>query len=183
MSIKSKDYWENRYKQGKNSGTGSRGVLADYKASIVNQLIKEHSIQSVLDFGCGDGYQANLIKCPSYVGVDVSGKALELCSSLPGKTFKLRPTEKAELTLSLDVIFHLTEDKDYNRYIKELFDYSTNLVIIYSTNLKYPGAVPHMRHRRFSEREPPHFTLIQYIPNKYPSLTNSDFYVYQKNDG
>ena len=33
-------YWERRYAKGGNSGTGSSGVLATYKAEIVNRFVE-----------------------------------------------------------------------------------------------------------------------------------------------
>ena len=53
----SRDYWEQRYSSGSNSGDGSRGKLAEFKAEIINSLVKDKKIESVIEFGCGDGNQ------------------------------------------------------------------------------------------------------------------------------
>lgn len=42
--------------------------------------------------------------------------------------------ETADLTLSLDVIYHLIEDNVFFTYMDRLFDSSTKFVIIYSLN-------------------------------------------------
>ena len=73
------DYWERRYSQGGNSGSGSFGVLANYKAAFLNDTIKRLGIQSVIDFGCGDGAQISQLACQNYTGVDASQFIIEAC--------------------------------------------------------------------------------------------------------
>ena len=53
-------YWENRYKNNGNSGAGSYGRLAEFKADVINNFIAENKITSVIEFGCGDGNQLSL---------------------------------------------------------------------------------------------------------------------------
>lgn len=48
-------YWEKRYERGGTSGPGSCGRLAQFKAEVVNRFVAEHDVQSVVEFGCGDG--------------------------------------------------------------------------------------------------------------------------------
>ncbi|MEM6772492.1 MAG: hypothetical protein AAF597_18085, partial [Bacteroidota bacterium] len=69
-------YWEARYRKGGNSGAGSYGELARYKAEVINAFIEEHGIESVIEFGCGDGHQLGLLKMTNYLGVDVSTTAV-----------------------------------------------------------------------------------------------------------
>ncbi|MDR2439202.1 MAG: class I SAM-dependent methyltransferase [Planctomycetaceae bacterium] len=78
----SKRYWDNRYCQGGNSGAGSYGRLAEFKAEILNKFVTENNINSVIEFGCGDGNQLMLANYPYYIGVDVSPKAIEICREL-----------------------------------------------------------------------------------------------------
>ena len=40
-------------------------------------------------------------------------------------------TDRAELALSLDVIYHLVEDTVYESYMGQLFDSATKYVIVY----------------------------------------------------
>ena len=72
-------YWERRYTQGRNSGEGSYGDLAIFKAEALNSFVESRGIQSVIEFGCGDGAQLGLAQYPLYTGYDVSRKAVELC--------------------------------------------------------------------------------------------------------
>lgn len=195
----SEAYWQKRYRLGGSSGAGSYCELAELKAGILNQFVQEEQIKTVIEFGCGDGNQLRLANYPSYIGFDVSSDAIALCkaafSNDATKQFKLvseYSNEKSELTLSLDVIYHLVEDDVYARYMNRLFDSSTKYVIIYSSNRdvqeKHP--VPHVKHRRFSdwiEGNKPAWRLIRNIPNEYPSDharegegSSADFYMYEK---
>ena len=111
-----------------------------------------------------------------------------------GVKFKLMDEykgEKAELSLSLDVIFHLVEDQTFESYIQTVFNSSNCYVIIYSSNYNsssnYEGA--HIKHRKFTrwiEENRKDYKLLEYIPNKYPFEKNntigslSNFYIYSK---
>lgn len=75
----SKSYWESRYQKGGNSGFGSYGRLAKFKAEVLNDFVAKNSIQSVMEFGCGDGNQLKLAVYPKYIGLDVSPKAIKRC--------------------------------------------------------------------------------------------------------
>ena len=57
-------YWEERYRRGYDSGAGSYGELAQWKAKIINTFIAANNIQNIIDFGCGDGNIADLIQVP-----------------------------------------------------------------------------------------------------------------------
>jgi SAM-dependent methyltransferase len=193
----SKDYWEERYQKGGTSGAGSYGKLAAYKAAIINDFVIEHNIQSVLELGCGDGNQLLLAKYPSYIGYDVSSTAIELCKQLHDsdrtKAFycydKDTKLPVAELTLSLDVIYHLLEDRVFNGYMEDLFKAASKYVIIYSSNKK-GNQSNHERMRDFTNwivANQPSFKLIQEIPNPYPynpadeeGTSQSDFFIYER---
>src|SRR6266571_3595448 len=72
-------YWERRYAGGGTSGLGSYGELAQFKANVLNKFVSEHSVQSVIEFGCGDGNQLALCRYPRYIGLDVSRSAIMRC--------------------------------------------------------------------------------------------------------
>ena len=71
-AFQSSAYWQERYRQGSNSGPGSYGRLALFKAEIVNRFVRDHNIADIIEFGSGDGAQLTLADYPRYVGVDVS---------------------------------------------------------------------------------------------------------------
>jgi hypothetical protein len=156
----SASYWDRRYRIGSDSGAGSYGRTAVRKAAFVNSFIAKHGIRSVIEFGCGDGNQLSLARYPRYLGLDVSQEAVRTCQRRfdgdPTKAFK--PVgeydgERAELALSLDVIFHLVEDAVFDDYMRLAFDAAERYVIVFSsnTNRRTPVDRPHVRHRRFTD--------------------------------
>ncbi len=201
----SAEYWEQRYASGGNSGQGSYGRLAEFKAEVINNFVREHEIKSVVEFGCGDGNQLQLAKYPAYVGLDVSEKAVAICAekfnSDPDKKFLLYDPSrfddtiseyKADLALSLDVIYHLVEDKVYDIYLKHLFGAAGKSVILYASDKEEHGGFyeRHVRHRKFTKdiaERFPGWTLSQKIKNKYPPGDGSgetsfaDFFIYEAN--
>lgn len=192
-------YWENRYRHGGDSGAGSYGRLASFKAEILNRFVAEASIQSIIELGCGDGAQLSLLDYPAYVGVDVSKQAVATCrsrfaSSKHYRFFETREREryieKYDLALSLDVIYHLVEDEVFDTYMRDLFDLSERYVVIYSSNLDERPASPHVRHRIFTdwvERNAPAWQLSKVVKNRYPidpedpgDTSFADFYFFEQ---
>ena len=48
MGFDSAEYWRNRYASGGNSGAGSYGALADFKAASLNSFISNNNIASAI---------------------------------------------------------------------------------------------------------------------------------------
>jgi hypothetical protein len=99
--------------------------------------------------------------------------------------------ETADLTLSLDVIYHLVEDDVFERYLRTLFGASRRYVIIYSSdsddNRGYEGT--HVRHRKFTRWIQENLTgwkLSRHLPNRYPYRGDyrtgsfADFFLYER---
>ena len=199
-------YWDSRYSDGGTSGPGSAGRLAQFKADILNQFIDEASVHTAIEFGSGDGSQLAKIAYPSYIGLDVSPRALAICkeaySQDPTKQFILYPAEDvtpgrkpfvADVALSIDVIYHLIEDEVYELYMADLFSAASKWVVLYTTDSDifrdHPDH-PHVRHRpvrRDIARRFPDWRLERVIANRYPprtgdpdcSLCDFLFYRYQ----
>lgn len=197
--FRSADYWDRRYARGGNSGAGSYGRLAQFKADILNRFVAEHDIAKVVEFGCGDGAQLTLARYPRYLGLDVSETAVQMCKARfagdSTKRFAVIGQDHAgqhDLALSLDVIYHLIEDEIFNRYMTDLLDASTRYVAIYSSNEEKDGGATHVRHRRFTDWIDANrlaWRLIDHVPNPYPyerrrhSQTSfADFYFFAKDD-
>lgn len=196
----SKKYWIERYKNNKNSGSGSYGQLCDFKNKIINDFVKNNNIQKVIELGCGDGNQLINSKYPEYFGYDISPEIVKKCRKIFANKknyhFNLvdndrdNKIEKGDLMLSLDVIFHLVEDDVYFKYIEELFNNSTRFVIIYSSSGNAKFARPHCRDRKFTDdilKKFTDWTLIKKINNPYTNEkygwkngSFSDFYIYEK---
>lgn len=197
----SKKYWEDRYAKGGTSGRGSYGELARFKSRTIGEFIKDNGVRVVGDFGCGDGNQINSFPDVLYFGFDVSKTALELCEKKfqddIKKVFFLYPKELSmftprtfELTLSLDVIYHLLEDRVFDRYMNDLFAYSSDWVIIYSSNTDTQGKPQssHVKHRKFTdwiEKNAKDWELVRKIDNDFPydqkkqSGSLADFYIFK----
>ena len=148
IPFSSNRYWNKRYKNGGNSGIGSYGKIAEYKATIVNNIINKYNIRRLLDFGCGDGNQLKYIKADQYLGIDISSKAIELCienyaidntkSFLlyePNNSKNQRKIREynADLCLSLDILLHLVEENVYRDYMRDLLTFSNKNCIIFIT--------------------------------------------------
>lgn len=199
----SAQYWDERYRLQGNSGAGSYGRLAQFKAEVINCFVEHQSVSSVMEFGCGDGNQLSLARYPRYVGYDVAESALELCRTRfaddASKTFSLAPSwqgEEAELVLSLDVIYHLVEDEVFERYMTTLFRAATRFVIVYASNDEglnrlLGSHVKHVRHRKFTDWIAANIAapwrLMGFVPNIYPfsrhdqeNTSFADFYIFSK---
>ncbi len=190
------EYWEKRYKAGGNSGAGSYSNLAHFKADLINAFVEENGIESVIEFGSGDGNQLTLADYSGYIGFDVSEQALATCREMfnhdQSKQFlntNEYDNQQADLVLSLDVIYHLVEDSVFDVYMKNMFSASKKWVIIYSSNYDGFGNT-HVRHRKFAdwiEANRPDFFLKQTVKNKYPYSEDdpehtsfADFFIYSR---
>jgi len=198
MSFSSSKYWDDRYKNNGNSGTGSYGQLAEYKADIINKFVSDKKINSIIEFGCGDGNQLSLLKVPLYTGYDVSFSIIEklkkvYSDSAHKKFYHMSDYDKnlkADLTLSLDVLYHLIENNVYKEYMQKLFDASDKYVIIYSCHRNDIVKDLHIKYRTFLSwilHNKQEWKLINVIENAYPynrenpSATSwSDFYIFEK---
>ncbi len=191
-------YWEERYRKGGTSGAGSYAFLAEFKAEVLNAFVAERGVRTVIEFGCGDGNQLKLARYPSYLGFDVSASAVERCRKLfagdPSKSFRTVAEyagERAELALSLDVIFHLVEDAVFDEYMRRLFAASERYVIVYSSNTSSNLGVEneHVKHREFTrwvDERATEFRLIRHVPNRYPYAGDhhagsfADFFMFER---
>jgi hypothetical protein len=203
----SRDYWETRYSEGGKSGSGSYGELATFKAEVINDFVTKNGIESVIEFGCGDGNQLTLAKYPKYIGLDVSPTAIRQCATMfiddDSKSFLLYDGTaffdnarvlQCELAMSLDVLYHLVEDEVYYSYLKHLFAAAERFVIIYSSNKNIPkkSTGSHERHRKFTDDIQEIFKeweLKQVVENPFTPKEWADengsianFYIYSKAD-
>lgn len=198
----SQAYWEQRYTKGGRSGGGSCGRLAKFKADVINPFVRQNSIESIIEFGCGDGTQLSLADYPEYTGFDVSPTAIKMCRDRfagdaskrfflfePGSLSDNKDIQPADTALSLDVIFHLIEDEVFDEYMKALFRSAKKYVIIYSSNYDESQSY-HVKNREFTRwviQNAPDWQLVQKIDNPYPfessdieNTSRSDFYIFKK---
>lgn len=149
--------------------------------------MKEAEIESVIEFGCGDGNQLALYQFPYYVGTDVSRTALRECRKKFRESVRHRfvaineaPTHRSELSLSIDVVYHLVEDEVFDRHMRNVFDAATKYVIIFSTDFDSPPEL-HVRHRQFSKWVSEHRSDFAQIagPIASPASSAASFFVFK----
>ena len=170
-----------------------------FKASVLNNFVSKNNINSVIEWGCGDCNQLSLSKYKYYIGYDVSKSAIDICKNKFNNDFtksfihmndSYYYNKKADLSISLDVIFHLLEDDIFNLYMINLFNSSNKYVCIYSSNVDF-GWDKHVKHRKFTDWVDKYMNnswrIKELIPNKYPfdpknseTTSFSDFYFYEK---
>lgn len=189
-----KQIWNERYSTGGNSGSGSYGVLCEYKSEFINKFVNENNISNIIEFGCGDGNQMQFFNVDKYIGIDISEYVINICKEkykhLENNFFLTydeyyKDSNKYDLSISLDVIYHLVEDVVYEKYMNDLFNSTDKFVIIYSTNWIERYNDSHVYHRKFIEYIDMNFKnakLIHHEPNKYPSLSTAEFYIYDLNN-
>jgi len=192
-------FWEKRYRDGGNSGSGSYGRVAAFKAEVLNDFVRTKEVRNVIEFGCGDGAQLQLAKYPEYVGIDVATVPIQICSRRftndQTKRFYLSSSVPPDLgpfdlALSLEVIFHLVEDAVFDSYMRALFAASGRFVAIFSSNYEAQTSGAHVRHRRFTDwisQDAPSWESMGVVPNRFPFDPNrpndtsfSDFYFFAR---
>ena len=194
-----KFYWERRYRKGLSSGDGSSGNLATFKAKIINNFVAQNDIKEIAEFGCGDGNQLSLFQVDKYIGLDISPAAIALCKKRfindKKKEFDVyhpnsfQANNKYALTISLDVLFHIIEEKLYVKYLSDLFLSSNKFVIIYGRNFDGPEDYSE-KNRSFLpwiKNNISDFVLVEHIKNKFPfnpkdpkTTSHSEFYIFKK---
>ena len=198
-SFDSAKYWNRRYGNGGNSGDGSRGEILNWKADQINSLISELGCRYVIDFGCGDGVLASLLKVESYLGLDVSENIIlkNAATKKDNQTFEVYGNRAAsskryfgsDLSLSVDVILHLIEEHIYNDYMLSLFFSTQKYVLIFNTNTKIQiqGMNKHNKfrnHQEWVEQFATNFRLKKFTPYDLGDsfvFGETGFFLYERN--
>lgn len=193
-------YWKNRYSNGGNSGSGSYGKLADFKAESFNRFVRENDIHSCIEYGCGDGNQLALMEVDKYLGLDVSPDTISAISKKfegdprkkfevysPG-IFKVSDGYRADISLSMDVILHLIEETRYQEYMRNLFNSGGRFVGIFSTAtdeqpLKMAAHNRFRDHRKWISKKATDFQLVacEFTPDDLGYPINTGFFYYRRN--
>ncbi|WP_141504271.1 class I SAM-dependent methyltransferase [Paenibacillus luteus] len=191
-----KSYWENNYAKGGTSGSGSYGVLADFKAEIINDFIEEHSIQKVIEFGCGDGNQISLMKYGQYLGLDVANSSIDICaqrfagdltkSFLPynPRHFVNHGFLSSELVVCLDVLYHITDNNDFRKTLDDIFSCQASYVILYTriTGANEPNVVPTIQDRDIMQHLEAYtdYQMLSILEQKHKELSSASFIILKK---
>jgi hypothetical protein len=179
----SRRYWTARYAGVDPNGWGSKGRLAEFKADFLGRFVRERGVRSILELGCGDGEQLGRYDFgdASYLGLDVPTAVVRCLLQFAGdacKRFGLLDDpalagERADLTLSIDVIYHLVEDEVYHAHLSRLFDAADRWVVVYSSDRpEQPGdAGVHCRSRLWTPwvaEHRPEWRLAERLENAHP---------------
>ena len=177
FNFDSRRYWERRYKLQWDSGHGSYGLNCKAKAKVMNEIIDEYKIDEVLELGCGDGNQLQYYNIPHYFGLDVSATTIRNCiekykddttkSFMFYDPLSFRNSGKifnSQVAFSSDVLFHLVEEEIFLKYLKDLFSFARDYVIIFSSNGNVDSPEPHVKHRKFTD----------YVEKYYPEWKVKD---------
>ena len=146
-------YWNRRYKRNLGSGSGSRGALAQYKVEFINDIFERLEVGSCLDFGAGDGFVASGLQARQLEVTDISKVARKQLSTEYGlrvvHPFCLN-LKRYDMVISLDVLFHITSQKEFLRYMRKMTAMADRYILIYSA-VKLPlSRIPeHMANNDF----------------------------------
>lgn len=180
------NYWDRRYARGRTSGAGSEGELAAAKAAHVRNIIDREQVSSIIDWGAGDGHVLGLIRPQvPYHGIDVSRIAVtRLQRMFPQHSFSLATNyrgNRADLALSLDVIFHLVNELDYEVYMQRLFGSAERLVLIHATDHDGGQTSRHVKWRHWTADVAQWFGLAGWqLVERPDDPTRLGFYLYRR---
>lgn len=137
-----RSFWEKRYRNESvlGSGIGSRGRLRQKKESFIRTSIRDYSVQSVLDIGCGDIETMAGINVDRYLGIDLSAQVIDRNSRrrpewnfAVGDALGISATRnlRADLVVCLDLLIHQPDLATY-RQLVQLIVASTERVALVS---------------------------------------------------
>lgn len=183
-------YWERRYRDGRTSGAGSEGDEGAYKAAYLSKFIADHDVNTIVDWGCGDGQVLELVDLHGayYRGMDISPTIVDrMTVKFPLLDFSV-PTRKGrhvgkpfDLALSFDVLFHFPDEIDYADYLGQLFDSAEKYVMIYSTNYAGGRTSRHVFRREFTPDIAERFPDWELTTVETPLREGlASFFVYEK---
>lgn len=192
--MNSKEIWKNR---AANSGLGSRGARANYKADYISNFVKENKIDKIIDFGCGDLIVAKDIEVGNYVGVDIVDHKLPPKEEIKPNSFKVivssfdefDENETSQLVINLDMLYHILENE--SKYLEDtietLYNASEEFIIIYAqdsfrSDIKWSGHMFNSPWRQILENNYKVELVKQEDEFEFGSPIHSDavFFVYRK---
>lgn len=189
--MKSIEIWKRRPD---NSGLGSRGQLAKFKADFVSKFVKDNNIQTMIDFGCGDLHNSSMIEVPSYLGVDIvehkmpENPKADVFETTVSRFDEFECEEPADMVLCMDVLYHILEnEQDYLKAALENMLKSTKKYLViyaqdsYDKNIVWKGHMFNCPWRQLLEKMEVNLVYHQ-KQEEYGDGPRSDavFFVYEK---
>ena len=150
MSNIERDYWNQRYDRGMNSGWCSVGKLKEWRWKIIKKHMKIKD-KSVLDVGCGDLRFWDGVKHTDYTGIDISSVIIEKNFSIkPEWKFICEDVSEAILNESYDIVFcfemlfHIMSEVSFIRILQNLNTWAGEMLFISCWNQRpEPFVYPH----------------------------------------
>ncbi len=139
-----KGFWDQHYRDGRGSGSGSVGVIRAWKWSIINECVLGggHILDDVIDVGCGDLVFWRDTFPAKYTGIDISEYQIEKNMLHPNykqyMKFICAPAEiyismdKSPVVLCMDVLQHILDDSAFKLIIYNLTQYSSKWIFIHA---------------------------------------------------
>lgn len=193
-----KGYWDQNYAQGGTSGSGSYGVLAEFKAEVIQDLVDRHQLERVIEFGCGDGHQLSLLNYPQYLGLDVAYSSIDLCMKRfaddPSKSFlPYDPRHfwnkgflRCDLVVCLDVLYHITDDFDFKKTLDDMFSCDPAYLVLYTRITRSDEAfvVSTIQDRDILQhlQAYPQYEIERIIKQRYPHMSSADFIILKRKE-
>lgn len=192
-----RSYWNERYRQGGDSGKGSYDELAAYKAEYLNSILEKYGVHRVVEFGCGDGNQLGMIRYPEYLGFDIAPAAVERCREryarddakrfevyVPGQLDR-QSVGAPDMVVCLDVLYHIVDEADLTLTLDDIFGLGARVVVLY-TALRplddLTDATLHIRDWDILERlkRYPSYAVADRPPHPYGDTYNVEFLCLRK---
>jgi len=170
----SSDYWERRYR------AGGHSVLVLRHLAAFRPESSTASWRTTRSRTCWTGLRRRqCCRCCRrriYRGGRFAGGAGGLRHASRKHRFvafdALDTSLRADLVLSIDVIFHLVEDSVFASYMHALFAHARGMCGVFQ-HLDSDWSSPHVRHRRFTDYVAdcrPEWRLLAHLPNCYPLI-------------
>jgi hypothetical protein len=144
-------FWNERYSTNMalGSGIGSRGDVAEQKRALLQTVIDEHRVTSILDVGCGDTEIVRKLTFDgSYIGIDIAEVVISRNSDLAPDweflhgdfvTIVRDQPLAADMVVCMDVLIHQHDSDYYAAFVQELVG-ATRLVGVIAAYDEVPPA-------------------------------------------
>lgn len=152
-----KTYWDNRYKNGGDSGYGSYGPQLVNKLNWIKNNIKD--IKSICEIGCGDFNLGSKLCCifnAQYLGFDISQFIVDRNNFLYQQYFKLMDHDKvpkSDLLVCVDVLFHITDEQEYERMLNTLKNKWTKYLVMTAYERDDNETASHVKIKKFNYKD------------------------------
>lgn len=140
-----RDFWQQRYASGLDSGPGSGGPEAAWKVEQILRACAGRKIRTILDLGCGDGALGRAVMAglpeATCLGIDQAPAAVDLCRAAAPEGAEYQEGDlcspglpRADLVLCLDVLFHLQSQDRHDAAVAAICGAFRSLAIIAAWN-------------------------------------------------